>query len=53
MKIIIAGNGKTGYHLAGQLSAEGHDVIVLDHNPLPEQINIPEPFRIRRKYLFQ
>ena len=34
MKIIIAGNGKTGYHLAGQLSAEGHDVIVLDHNPL-------------------
>lgn len=34
MKIIIAGNGKTGFHLAGQLSAEGHDVTVLDHNPL-------------------
>ena len=33
MKIIIAGNGKTGFHLAGQLSAEGHDVTVLDRNP--------------------
>ncbi len=33
MKIIIAGNGKTGYYLAGQLSAEGHDVTVLDQDP--------------------
>lgn len=33
MKIIIAGNGKTGYHLAGQLSSEGHDIIVLDNDP--------------------
>lgn len=32
MKIIIAGNGKTGFYLAGQLSAEGHDVTVLDRS---------------------
>lgn len=33
MKIIIAGNGKTGFHLAGELSAAGHDVTVLDRSP--------------------
>ncbi len=33
MKIFIVGNGKTGYHLAGQLSAENHDVTVLDNDP--------------------
>lgn len=34
MKIIIVGNGKMGYHLAGQLSAENHDVTVVDRNPV-------------------
>lgn len=34
MKIIIVGNGKTGYHLAGQLSMEAHDVTVVDRNPV-------------------
>ena len=33
MKIIIVGNGKTGYHLAGQLSLENHDITVVDKFP--------------------
>ena len=33
MKIIIVGNGKTGYHLAGQLSLDSHDVTVIDKYP--------------------
>lgn len=33
MKIIIVGNGKTGYHLAGQLSLENHDVTIVDKFP--------------------
>ena len=30
MKIIIAGSGKTGLTLAGQLIAEGHDITLID-----------------------
>ncbi|MBQ7354054.1 MAG: Trk system potassium transporter TrkA [Clostridia bacterium] len=30
MKIIIVGNGKTGFYLADQLSRDGHDVTVVD-----------------------
>ncbi|MGI6004840.1 MAG: Trk system potassium transporter TrkA [Christensenellales bacterium] len=30
MKIVIAGDGKVGYALARQLSAEGHDIVVID-----------------------
>ena len=33
MKIIIVGAGKVGFILAQMLSAEGHDVTVLDRNP--------------------
>ncbi len=32
MKIIIAGAGEVGYHLAKQLSVENHDITVLDVN---------------------
>ena len=32
MKILIAGNGKLGEILAGQLSSEGHDLTLIDHN---------------------
>ncbi len=33
MKIIIAGGGKVGYSVAETLSAEGHDLTVIDRNP--------------------
>ena len=32
MKIIIAGVGKVGSSLAGQLSDEGHELILIDKN---------------------
>ena len=32
MNIIIAGDGKVGSTLAGYLSAEGHNLTVIDHN---------------------
>ncbi len=34
MKIIIVGNGQTGFYLADQLSGDGHDVTVIDNNPV-------------------
>ncbi|MDO4753581.1 MAG: Trk system potassium transporter TrkA [Bacillota bacterium] len=30
MKIVIVGNGKVGHTLAGMLSREGHDIVVID-----------------------
>lgn len=33
MKVVIVGDGKVGSTIAGQLSTEGHDVIVIDSNP--------------------
>lgn len=33
MKIIIAGDGKVGSMLARQLSAEGHDITLVDNDP--------------------
>ncbi len=33
MKIIIVGDGKTGYHLSGLLSADKHDITVIDSDP--------------------
>ena len=33
MKIIIAGDGKVGAMLTSQLSAEGHDLTLVDSNP--------------------
>jgi trk system potassium uptake protein TrkA len=33
MKIIIIGAGEVGYNLAKKLSKEGHDVVVVDHDP--------------------
>jgi len=33
MKIIIIGAGEVGYNLANKLSKEGHDVVVVDHDP--------------------
>ncbi len=32
MKVVIVGDGKVGYTLAEQLSKEGHDIVVIDHN---------------------
>ena len=34
MNIIIVGDGKVGAALAAQLSTEGHDVTIIDSNPL-------------------
>ena len=33
MKIIIAGAGQVGFHISQQLSAEGHDIVVIDSSP--------------------
>lgn len=33
MKILVAGNGKVGATLVRQLSAEGHDLTIIDSNP--------------------
>lgn len=33
MKIIIAGAGEVGFHLAKQLSGDSHDITVIDINP--------------------
>jgi len=33
VKIIIIGAGEVGYNLAMKLSKEGHDVVVIDHDP--------------------
>ena len=33
MKIIICGAGQVGYHIARQLSAERHDVAIIDQSP--------------------
>ena len=32
MKIVIAGMGDVGYHLAKELSSESHDIIAIDRN---------------------
>ena len=32
MRILIAGAGTIGYHLAASLAAEGHDIVVIDEN---------------------
>jgi trk system potassium uptake protein len=34
MKVIIVGCGRVGAHTAAQLAREGHDVIVVDKNPM-------------------
>ena len=33
MKIIIVGGGKVGFAIAREVSEEGHDVTIIDHNP--------------------
>ncbi|NNF98070.1 MAG: Trk system potassium transporter TrkA [Desulfobacteraceae bacterium] len=33
MKIVIIGAGEVGYHIAGRLSAENKDVVVIDKDP--------------------
>ena len=34
MKIIVAGVGKVGYTVAEQLAEEGHDITIIDSNPI-------------------
>ena len=33
MKIVIVGGGKVGFAIAREVSGEGHDVTIIDHNP--------------------
>jgi siroheme synthase (precorrin-2 oxidase/ferrochelatase) len=33
MKIVVVGDGKVGFTLANQLSAEGHNITIIDNNP--------------------
>ena len=35
MKIVIAGAGEMGSHLAKMLSGNGHDITVIDSDPKP------------------
>ncbi len=44
MKIIVVGDGKVGYTLVKQLSAEGNDVTVIDSNP--ENLRRTEAFDV-------
>jgi len=44
MKIIIAGAGEVGTHLAKLLSKENQDIVLMDANE--EKLNIPYPFEI-------
>lgn len=44
MKIIVVGDGKVGYNLVKQLSAEGHDITVIDNNP--ENLKRTEAFDV-------
>lgn len=41
MRIIVVGDGKVGSTLAGQLSGEGHDVVIIDTNQkvIDESVN--------------
>jgi trk system potassium uptake protein TrkA len=32
MRIVIVGGGKVGYSLAGQLTYEGHDIVLIDND---------------------
>lgn len=38
MRIVIVGDGKVGFTLAERLSAEGHDLVIIDNNPKNLQI---------------
>ena len=40
MKIIIAGDGKVGLALTRQLLHEGHEVTIVDSNPVVLQANM-------------
>lgn len=54
MRIVIVGDGKVGVTLTERLAAEGHDIVIVDHN---EQVlrnsidqiarNVPESHRVR------
>ena len=33
MKIVIVGGGKVGFAIAREVSGEGHDITIIDHNP--------------------
>ena len=46
VKIIIAGDGKVGNMLTNQLSAEGHDITLVDSNPEVLEASI-ENYEIR------
>ncbi|MFH1680076.1 MAG: Trk system potassium transporter TrkA [Candidatus Eisenbacteria bacterium] len=44
MKVIIVGAGEVGFHIAGHLSEQGHDIAVIERNPdkhrvLKEKVN--------------
>ena len=45
MKVIIGGCGRVGAMLATKLSAEGHEVVVIDKDPLVVQRGSASPSR--------
>ena len=59
MKIIIVGCGKVGVSLAERLSAEGHDLVMVDMNPQKvehlsnqfDALGIPLNFLLHKKPL--
>ncbi len=46
MKVIIVGCGRVGAHTAAELAREGHDVVVIDKNPISFRL-LPHGFRGR------
>lgn len=34
MQVLVVGAGKVGFEIAARLTAEGHDIVVIDKNPL-------------------
>lgn len=37
MQVLVVGAGKVGFEIADRLAAEGHDIVVIDKNPLQLQ----------------
>ena len=51
MKIVIIGDGKVGYKLARQLSADDYDIVMIDSNERKLRFAIDAPFCYRFIYI--